>query len=74
MTDAEQREYLKRCQAGWDYLAEERRERVRAVDTAQSLRLLGRLFNAAVRQYPPTLTSGLIEQQALFMRSRVSGD
>lgn len=73
MDEQELRRRLKAYAMGWqetgELLDEERRERVRQVDTAQALAALSGLFDSAVRLHPASTTSGLVEQQAIFARA-----
>lgn len=50
-------------------LEQERRERVRRVDTAQALARLDALFDSALWLHRPAKSSGLVEQQAVFARA-----
>jgi len=74
MTAEELHARMKAYAMGWkevgEYLEAERRERVRRADTAASLELLRRAFDSAVRLHPPSPSSGLVEQQAIFARAR----
>ncbi len=47
-----------------------RAEEIRATDTARSIQILDDAFESAIRLNPPQATSGLIEQQRLFVRAR----
>ncbi len=73
MDEQELRRRLKAYAMGWEQtgelLDEERRERVRQVETAEALSALRGLFDSAVRLHPASTTSGLVEQQAIFARA-----
>lgn len=60
--------------AAWKLAAPElerqRRREVRATDTVQAMQLLDDAFESGVWLSPPRPTSGLVEQQAVFARSR----
>lgn len=47
-----------------------RRQEIRATDTRQSIPAFDGLFEAAVRDFPPRNTSGLVEQQRWFQSRR----
>ena len=47
-----------------------RREDIRQADTASSIPAFDGLFENAVRNFPPKQTSGLVEQQRDFQRSK----
>ncbi len=47
-----------------------RAEDIRQTDTVRAMQLLDDAFDAAVWLNPPRPTSGLVELQAIFMRSR----
>jgi hypothetical protein len=49
-------------------LEQERFEQVRRTDTAEAIMQLSDAFEWARRSYPPSSSSGLVEQQALFHR------
>jgi hypothetical protein len=51
-------------------LEAERFERLRNVNTCESLLALEDLFNSAVWLHPPKPDSGLVAQQAILMKSR----
>ena len=71
MSIEQQRAYVKAMLEGYEYLELERRERVRATDTAQSIELLDDAFESELWLRPePRATSGMVEQQAIFARSR----
>lgn len=74
MTAEELHACMKAYAMGWkevgEYLEAERRERVRRADTAASLELLSSAFDSAVWLHPPSPSSGLVEQQAIFARAR----
>lgn len=70
----EERQELKEYVARWKrvgpLLEEQREEDVRRSDTARDIAVFGRLWRQAVRDWPPQTTSGLVEQQRLFMKLR----
>jgi hypothetical protein len=73
VTDAEReglREYVERWQRTGPLLDEQREEDVRRSDTASNVASFGRLWNEAIRVWPPQPYSGLVEQQRLFMKLR----
>jgi hypothetical protein len=47
-----------------------RRAEIRRVETASSIPAFDGLFEAAVRDFPPKPTSGLVEQQRWFRRAK----
>lgn len=47
-----------------------RREAIRNADTAAAIEQLSDAFESARRQWQPSTTSGLVEQQRLFARLR----
>ncbi len=51
-------------------LEEMRAQDIRQADTVRAMQLLDEAFESAVRLNPPRPTSGLVEQQAIFSRSR----
>lgn len=51
-----------------------RREELQKVSTVQAMQDLAGAFESAAFSHPPRLTSGLVEQQALFQRLRKSSD
>lgn len=67
---AQMKDYLKGWAEASEYLERERRERVRTVDTAEALSRLSGLFDSAVWLHQPSAASGLVEQQAVFARTR----
>jgi len=74
MTEEESLARGKECVRAWAeagaFLEQERRERVRRVDTAQALERLDALFDSALWLHRPADTSGLVEQQAVFAKAR----
>ena len=61
--------------AGWQTAAEAlerlRTETIRRSDTATAIEQLSDAFESALLHYPPAVTSGLVEQQRLFVRCRL---
>jgi hypothetical protein len=75
VTDGERaqlKEYVERWARVGPLLERQREEEVRRTDTSSSVGVFGRLWHEALRVRPPTPTSGLIEQQRLFMKLRNS--
>lgn len=74
MTEEESLARGKECVRAWAeagaFLEQERRERVRRVDTAQALERLSALFDSALWLHRPADSSGLVEQQAVFAKAR----
>lgn len=74
MTDEELHAKMKDYAMSWKVtgpiLEAERWKKVRQTDTAHSLALLGSLFDSAVWLHPPSVSSGLVEQQRIFMKAR----
>ena len=60
---------------GWENAAPTleklRNEAIRNSDTASSIEQLSDAFDSALLHYPPTNTSGLVEQQHFFSRCRI---
>jgi hypothetical protein len=60
--------------AAWKRAAPElermRRQDIRDADTIRSMPAFDGLFEAAVRDFPPKPTSGLVEQQRFFRKHR----
>lgn len=48
------------------------KEDLRKLDTAQALKNLEAAFNLAIKENPPSPTSGLVEMQRIFKRARQS--
>jgi hypothetical protein len=67
---ARRKQYVRGWAEAGAALEQERRERVRAVDTAQALARLDALFDSALWLHRPAESSGLVEQQAIFARAR----
>ena len=71
---AEERELMKTWVETWKttgpILERLRREDVRKTNTAEAILVLDGAYRSARLHYPPRPTSGLIEQQAIFMRAR----
>jgi hypothetical protein len=72
MSEDEMRERLKAYVMGWketgEFLEAERRERVRRTDCVQELPVFNGIVLAGLERFPAAPTSGLIEQQRLFMK------
>ena len=66
------REYAERWKRLGPLLEAQREEDVRRSDTVQSMTAFGRLFYSALQSSPPKQTSGLVDQQRIFMRLRNS--
>lgn len=66
-TDA-MRQWVARWQKTGPALERIRREELIHTDIRQAIELLDDAFQSALINYPPTATSGLIEQQRWFMR------
>ena len=64
------REYVARWKRVGPLLEKQREEDVRRSDTISNVAAFGRLWNEAVRTWPPLPTSGLVEQQRLFKKLR----
>lgn len=69
---AEELARARECVRAWRRAGPElermRRDDIRCADTAKSLPAFDGLFESAVRAFPPTMTSGLVEQQRRFRR------
>ena len=69
-----EREAMERWVAAWKEagprLEADRSEQIRRADTLQSLAVLERAFNYAVRELPPRPSSGLVEMQGWFAKLR----
>ena len=59
---------MRRRQAGYDYLAQERVENVKIMDTPLAMRQLAGLADWASKHRPPEPTSGLIEFYRVLMK------
>lgn len=73
MTDDEKlqlKEYVERWKRVGPLLEEQREEDVRRSDTISNIAVFGRLWQDAIRAWPPLPTSGLVEQQRIFMKLR----
>jgi len=74
MTDAELRERMKACLAGWKeidaFREAESFSELPQTDTASMLGAFNGMALAHVRRFPAEPTSGLIEQQRLFGLAR----
>ena len=70
----EEKTLARKCLQAWreaaPVLDEIRREDIRNADTVKAVQLLDDAFDAAVWMTPLRETSGLVEQQAIFARSR----
>jgi hypothetical protein len=51
-------------------LERQRRQEIREADTSLSIPAFDGLFEAAIRDFPPEPTSGLVEQQRCFQLAR----
>jgi hypothetical protein len=67
---ARAKEYVRAWAEAGAFLEQERRDRVRRVDTAQALEHLDALFDSALWLHRPADASGLVEQQAIFAKAR----
>ena len=67
---AQYQEYVERWKRLSPLLEEQREADVRASDTVSNIAAFGRLWTSAVREWPPTDTSGLVEQQRFFAALR----
>ena len=67
---AQYQEYVDRWKRLGPLLEEQREADVRASDTVSNIAAFGRLWTSAVRDWPPTDTSGLVEQQRFFAALR----
>jgi hypothetical protein len=67
-----EKESIRKWLAGWQtaglVLERLRVEAIRNSDTAAAIEQLSDAFESALRHYPPSATSGLVEQQRLFAR------
>ena len=74
MTDEELKVKMKEWVLGWKVvgpiLEAERRERVRASVTRTGFRSFDGMALASRAEYPNATTSGLVEQQRIFMKAR----
>ena len=50
-----------------------RRDRLRHIDVTRQIMALNGAFDAALVDAPPRITSGLVEQQAVFARLKNAG-
>lgn len=66
-------EHVARWQRVGPLLERQREEDVRGSNTVVDVASFGRLWIEAVRACPPGPTSGLVEQQRLFTKLRLSG-
>ena len=62
--------YVERWKRVGPLLEKQREEDVRRSDTISNIAAFGRLWNEAVRVWPPPPTSGLVEQQRWFQKLR----
>jgi hypothetical protein len=51
-------------------MEQQRRREIRAADTASAIPAFDGLFERAVEQFPPSSTSGLVDQQRTLHRAR----
>jgi hypothetical protein len=73
MTEKERqlmREYVNTWKTTGPILERLRREDVRNANTTEAILVLNDAFESARLHYPPKPTSGLVAQQAIFMRAR----
>lgn len=71
----EDNESVRKWIIGWQNAAPAleklRNEEIRNSDTSAAIEQLSDAFDSALLHYPPTNTSGLVEQQRLFSRCRL---
>jgi hypothetical protein len=67
---ADARKWIEAWKRATPELERMRRQDIRDADTARSIPAFDGLFEAAVRDFPPKPTSGLVEQQRLFRKNR----
>ena len=67
VTDPRHKAYVLGWKAAGRALREIRLRELREVDTAAAIQQLAGAFDDAVRRLPPRASSGLVEQQRLFM-------
>ncbi|MDI6739885.1 MAG: hypothetical protein QME74_05925 [Candidatus Edwardsbacteria bacterium] len=71
MNEAEQiKEAVKRWREAGPALEAERHDRIRETDVAFFVDAMDGMVRIVLEQSPPSDTSGLLEQQAIFRRSR----
>ena len=67
-----EREMIKKSVAAWQRaeptLERVRRENIRATDTTSAIAAFSGMALAAAKNNPPEKTSGLVEQQRIFMK------
>ena len=67
-----EREMIQKSVAAWrraeSTLERVRRENIRATDTATAITAFSGMALAAAKTHPPEKTSGLVEQQRIFMK------
>ncbi len=64
------RKWIAGWQAAAPVLEKLRNDSIRNSNTAQAIEQLSDAFESALRNYPPSTTSGLVEQQRLFAKLR----
>jgi hypothetical protein len=71
---SEEKELARRWVEAWKTAGPEleriRREEIKATDTKRDLRVFAGLATWALEQQPPASSSGLVEQQRLFSKTR----
>jgi len=67
-----EREMIQKSVAAWrraePTLERVRRENIRTTDTASAIAAFSGMALAAAKKHPPKSTSGLVEQQRIFMK------
>ncbi len=70
----QEKENAKRWVEAWKLagpeLEKERRKRIREADTKKAIQILSGTLRMNLRRHPKPLSSGLIEQQAIFAKGR----
>jgi hypothetical protein len=74
LMDESESKSVRQWLAGWKsagpVLEQLRVEAIRRSDTAAAIEQLSDAFESALHHIPPALTSGLVEQQRLFMQQQ----